>query len=97
MNTSPYQFLNEVISEEEVTDEFKSVYPWIYSVSFGTLDEENGMPVISETTYQALNYDMLDQVEKRWRYDYGHFEPDLYLYDISLVKNVNYSYKRVLN
>jgi len=78
MSDSPYQFLTEVQKSVDVSGSWQNVYPFSYEVSFVMKDSTS----VYVTEYRALSHKMIEQVEKRWEYDYKDI--DAYLLEVNL-------------
>jgi len=91
MSESSYQFLNEVLKSTEVTGSWDSIYPFTYEVTFSTKDSE--LLFIQE--YKALTHRMIEQVQKRWEYDYQNI--DVGLVNIQLKPEFSSNKKRDIN
>lgn len=74
MSQSPYQFLNEVIKSSDISGSLLEAYPWMYQVLFALENE----PEVFVSEYRALAFTTKDKVEKRWKYDYGSVNGEIF-------------------
>lgn len=91
MSESPYQFLTEVQKSGDVSGSWYNVYPFSYEVSFVVKDSDS----VYTTEYRALSHKMMEQVEKRWEYDYKDI--DAYLLEVNLKPEFAVKTRRNIN
>jgi hypothetical protein len=64
-----YNFLINVLSDTEISEETKCAYPWLFNVEFLLTDQESGQEIYTTENYYAINSKVFDQVEKKWRWN----------------------------
>lgn len=91
MSDSPYQFLTEVQKSVDVSGSWQNIYPFSYEVSFIMKDSDS----VYITEYRALSHKMIEQVERRWEYDYKDI--DAYLLEVNLKPEFATKSRRKIN
>jgi hypothetical protein len=64
-----YKFFENVLSEEEISEELKCKYPWLFNVEYFLFDQETGKEIFTSESYYALYSTAVHDVEDKWRWN----------------------------